>query len=328
MSATSMDDLLHPPTTPYDSGFLDTGDGNRIYYEQLGDPGGKPALYVHGGPGAGAPRRATRAWDPARYRVIRYDQRNCGRSTPHASDPAADMALNTTQHLVDDMERLREHLGIERWLLDGASWGSTLILAYAQQHPERVSEIVIQAVTTTRRAETDWLYHRVGAFKPEAWDRFRAAVPEHDWDGDVYALLAAYARRMEHPDRAVRAAAADAWLAWEDAVISDEPNGVPGMYGDREADDRIAFVRICAHFFSRGAWLAEDQLLREAHRLAGIPGVLVHGRYDMGSPVQTAWELAKAWPDARLHIFDDSGHIGGEAMRRTVLEALEEFKLR
>ncbi|WP_371494846.1 prolyl aminopeptidase [Kitasatospora sp. NBC_00374] len=316
---------LYPPTSPYDRGLLDTGDGNRIYYEQLGNPQGKPALFVHGGPGAGAPQRPTSAWDPECYRVIRFDQRNCGRSTPHASDPAADMSLNTTQHLIDDMERLRAHLGIERWLLDGGSWGSTLILAYAQQHPERVSEIVIQAVTTTRRSETDWLYRGAGRFYPEAWDRFRDGVPEDERDGD---LLAAYARLMENPDRAVREKAAADWLAWEDAVISNEPNGVPGMYSNQEVDAQIAFVRICAHYFSNGAWLEEDQLLRDAHRLAGIPAVLVHGRHDMGSPVQTAWELAKAWPDARLHIFEDSGHVGGEAMRHTVRAAIEEFKKR
>ncbi|MEV6975302.1 prolyl aminopeptidase [Kitasatospora sp. NPDC093806] len=316
---------LYPPTSPYDHGFLETGDGNRIYYEQLGSPGGKPVLYVHGGPGAGAPKRPTRAWDPACYRVIRFDQRNCGRSTPHASDPAADMSLNTTRHLIDDMERLREHLGVERWLLNGASWGSTLLLAYAQQYPERVSEIIIQAVTMTRPTETHWLYRGAGLFHPEAWDRFRAGVPAAERDGD---LLAAYARLMEHPDREVRRRAAADWLAWEDAVISDEPNGVPGMYSDREVDDQIAFVRICAHFFSNGAWLEPDQLLRDAHRLAGIPGVLVHGRHDLGSPVQTAWELAKAWPDARLRIFEDSGHVGSEAMQAAVREAIEEVKHR
>ncbi|MFI8084485.1 prolyl aminopeptidase [Kitasatospora sp. NPDC086009] len=314
---------LYAPTHPYSHGFLDTGDGNRIYYEELGNPEGKPALSVHGGPGAGTPRRPTRAWDPERYRLIRFDQRNCGRSTPHASDPAADMRLNTTRHLIDDIERLREHLGVERWLLSGASWGSTLALAYAQRHPERIAGILIQAVTMTRPAETDWLYRGAGRFQPEAWDRFRDGVPEGERDGD---LLAAYARLMENPDRAVRAKAAADWLAWEDAVVSNEPNGIPGMYSDREVDEQIAFVRICAHYFSNGAWLEEDQLLRDAHRLAGIPGVLVHGRHDMGSPVETAWALAKVWPDARLHIFEDSGHVGSEAMAEASRAAIEEFK--
>lgn len=175
---------------------------------------------------------------------------------------------------------------------------------------------------TSRRTEIDWLYRGAGRFHPEAWDRGRDGVPEDERDSD----LLAYARLTEHPDRAVRARAAADRLAWEDAVVSNQPNGVPGMYSDREVDARIAFVRICAHYFSNGAWLEEDQLLRNAHRLAGIPGVLVHGRHDMGCPVQTAWELAEAWPDARLHIVEDSGHAGSEAMQRAVRSAIEEFK--
>ncbi|MFE2378697.1 prolyl aminopeptidase [Streptomyces sp. NPDC059398] len=314
---------LYPPTAPYDDGFLDTGDGNRIYYEQLGNPAGKPALNVHGGPGSGAARQPVREWDPACYRVIRFDQRNCGRSTPHASDPVADMSLNTTRHLIDDIERLREHLGVEKWLLNGGSWGSTLILAYAQRHPGRVSQIVIPAVTTTRRSEIDWLYRGAGRFYPEAWDRFRDGVPEREREGD---LLAAYARLVESPDRAVREKATAAWIAWEDAVVSGEPHGVPGVYSGHAHDAQVALVRICAHYFSHGAWLEEDQLLRNAYKLAGIPGVLVHGRHDMAAPVHTAWELAKAWPGARLHIIEDSGHTGSDAMRRATRAAVEEFK--
>ncbi|MFG2819170.1 prolyl aminopeptidase [Kitasatospora sp. NPDC048365] len=315
----------YSPIHPYDTGFLDTGDGNRVYFEQYGNPDGKPALGVHGGPGSGSPRRPLRAWDPERYRVIRFDQRNCGRSTPHASDPAADMRLNTTRHLIDDMERLREHLGVERWLLNGASWGVTLTLAYAQRHPERVSEIILQAVMTSRRSEIDWLYRGAGRFHPEAWDRFRAGVPERERDGD---LLAAYARLMESPDREVRRRAAADWLAWEDAVVSGEPTAVPGMYGDREVDEQIAFVRICSHFFANGAWLAEDQLLRDAHRLAGIPGVVITGRHDMGCPPRSAWELVRAWPGARLHISEDSGHVGSAGMVQVARDAIEEFKHR
>ncbi|MFI0716495.1 alpha/beta fold hydrolase [Streptomyces inhibens] len=198
-------------------------------------------------------------------------------------------------------------------------------MAYAQQHPERVSEMVIPAVTPTRRSEIDWLYRGAGRFYPEAWDRFRDGISEDERDGD---LLAAYARLMENPDRAIREKAAADWLVWEDAAISNEPNGVPGMYGNREVDAQIAFVRTCAHFFSDGAWLQEDQLLRSAHKLAGIPAVLVHGRHDMSSPVQTAWELAKAWPHARLHIIEDSGHAGSDAMQQAVRAAIEEFKNR
>jgi proline iminopeptidase len=235
------------------------------------------------------------------------------------------MALNTTRHLIEDIERLREHLGIERWLLSGGSWGSTLVLAYAQQYPERVSEVVIQAITTSRPAEIDWLYRGAGRFQPEAWERFRDGVPAAERDGD---LLAAYARLMEHPDRAVRAKAAADWLAWEDAVCSTEPTLVPGLYSDREVDDQIAFVRICAHFFSHGAWLTDGQLVRDAGKLAGIPGVLVHGRHDMGCPVQTAWELARAWPGARLHIVEDAGHVGSETSGQLARDAIEEFKHR
>jgi proline iminopeptidase len=316
---------FYSPIGPYHSGFIDTGDGNRIYYEQLGNPEGKAALQVHGGPGSGASRKPTRAWNPERYHVIRYDQRGCGRSTPHAADPATDMSRNTTPHLIADMEQLREHLGIEKWLLNGSSWGSTLILAYAEQHPERVSEIIIAAVTTSRRSEIDWLYRGVGRVFPEAWDRFRDGVPEAERDGD---LLAAYARLMASPDRAVREKAAADWVAWEDAVISQESNGAPGSYSARIDDERLAFVRICAHYFSNGAFLDEGQLLRDAHKLAGIPGLLIHGRLDLGSPVQTAWELAKVWPDASLTIIEDTGHTGSEAMSQALIEATNAFSSR
>lgn len=301
---------------------LDVGDGNLVYWEACGNPHGKPALVVHGGPGSGCGTGSRRSFDPDRYRVVLFDQRGCGRSTPHASDPATDMAVNTTHHLIADMERLREHLGIERWLLYGGSWGSTLILAYAERHPERVSEIVIVGVTTTRRSETDWLYRGVGRFFPEEWARFCAGVPDADRDGD---LVAAYARLIEDPDPDVRDRAAADWLTWEDAVISLEENGTPGAYSDRPPDASLAFVRICSHYFSHGAWLEEDELLRNAGRLAGIPGVLIHGRLDLGSPLGTAWELAQAWTDAELVVVRDSGHTGSETMKDRILEALDRF---
>ncbi|MEU9835577.1 prolyl aminopeptidase [Streptosporangium sp. NPDC048047] len=313
------------PLEPHDHGMLDVGDGNLVHWEVYGNPEGKPALVVHGGPGAESAPRHARSFDLERYRVTLFDQRGCGRSTPHASDPAADMSVNTTEHLLADMERLREHLGVDRWLLFGGSWASTLILAYAERHPERVSEIVIPAVTMTRRSETDWLYRGVGRFFPEAWDRFRTALPEADRDGD---LVAAYARLMEHPDAEVRAKAAADWLAWEDAVISTEPNGRRGAYSDRPSDAMLAFVRICSHYFAHGAWLEEGVLLREAHRLAGIPGVLIHGRHDLGSPVGTAWELAQAWPDAKLIVIEDSGHTGSDTMRDEIRAALDRFATR
>jgi len=301
---------------------LDVGDGNQVYWETCGNPAGKPALVVHGGPGSGCSAGVRRSFDPQRYRAVLFDQRGCGRSTPHAGHPATDMSVNTTAHLLADMELLREYLGIDRWLLFGGSWGSTLILAYAQRHPERVSEIVIPSVTTSRRSEIDWLYRGVGAFFPEAWERFRAGVPEVDRDAN---LVAGYARLMEHPDPDVRARAAKDWMSWEDAVISAEPNGRHGAYSDRPSDATSAFVRICAHYFSHGAWLAEGALIRDAGRLAGIPGILVHGRLDMGCPVHTAWDLAKEWPDSTLYIVEDSGHTGSDAMRAHLRTALDAF---
>ncbi|MFE2288172.1 prolyl aminopeptidase [Streptomyces sp. NPDC059443] len=313
---------LYPPIEPYDQGMLDVGDGNLVYWEVCGNPDGKPAVVVHGGPGSGCGTQARRFFDPRRYRVVLFDQRGCGRSTPHASDPATVMRHNTTWHLVADMERLREHLGIDRWLLYGGSWGSTLILAYAERFAERVSEIVIPAVTTTRRSETDWLYRGVGRYFPEQWERFLDGAGGIPRDGD---LVAAYARLMEHPDEAVRAKATADWCAWEDAVLSGETKGAALPYTGRPPAARLAFVRICAHYFSHGAWLEEGALLRGAHRLAGIPGVLIHGRLDMGSPLDTAWQLHRAWPGSELTVVEEAGHLGDATTRDHVLRALDRF---
>ncbi|WP_030542580.1 prolyl aminopeptidase [Streptomyces albus] len=315
---------LHPPVEPYDRGMLDVGDGQLVYWETCGNPRGKPALVVHGGPGSGCSDRARRYFDPRRYRIVLFDQRGCGRSTPHAGDPATGMRHNTTGHLVADMERLREHLGIESWLLYGGSWGSTLILAYAERHPRRVSEIVIAGVTTTRRSEIDWLYRGAGRFFPAEWERFRAAAGA-ERDGGV---VGAYARLMEDLDPAVREKAAGDWCAWEDTVLSLEPQGASAPYSGRPSRDRMAMVRICAHYFAHGAWLEEGALLRDAGRLAGIPGVLVHGRFDLSAPLDTAWELRRAWPDAELIVVGEEGHQGGAVTRGHVLAALERFARR
>jgi proline iminopeptidase len=312
---------LHPPSEPHDNGMLDVGDGNLVYWEVRGNLDGKPAAIVHGGPGSSLVGSRGRSFDPDLYRIVLFDQRGCGRSTPHASDPGTDMSVNTTEHLLADMELLRAHLGIERWLLFGGSWGSTLILAYAERHPERVSEILIQSVTTCRRSEIDWLYRGVGRFFPEEYARFRVGAPaERDED-----LLAAYARLMDDPDPDVHGKAAADWLAWEDAVVSQEPHGTPNAYSDRPPAAQLAFVRICAHYYANYAWLEDGVLLRDADRLGGIPGVLLHGRLDMGAPLRTAWELARAWPDAELIVVDDSGHTGSETMRLEVVRALDRF---
>ncbi|MFI9588404.1 prolyl aminopeptidase [Streptomyces sp. NPDC052236] len=313
---------LFPPIEPYDKGMLDVGDGNLVYWEVCGNPKGKPALVVPGGPGSGCSTYVRRYFDPDRYRVVLFDQRGCGRSTPHAGDPTADMRHNTTGHLIADMERLRQHLGIDCWLLHGGSWGSTLILAYAEQHPERVSEIVISSVTTTRRSEIDWLYRGVGRFFPEQWERFLAGAPGTPRDGDI---VGAYAQLMEHPDAAVREKATADWCAWEDAVLSGETKGTSRPYGDRPPSAQLALVRICSHYFSHGAWLEGGALIRNADRLAGIPGVLIHGRLDLGGPLDTAWELARTWPDAEMIVVEDAGHLGNTTTRDHVLAAHSRF---
>jgi proline iminopeptidase len=261
-------------------------------------------------------------FDPEKYRAILFDQRGCGRSVPHASDPATDMSVNTTDHLVSDMEQLREHLGVEDWLLFGSSWGSTLSLAYAQTFPERVSELVIVDVTTSRQAEIDWLYGGVSRFFPEAWEAFVSGA-----DGGIQAasIVSAYAQLMESPDLAVRQQAAHDWCCWEDAVLSGEPSGPATPYMDRVGADRLAFVRICTHYFSKSAWLEDEQLLRNAHRLRGIPGVLLHGRLDMSSPLDTAWQLARAWPDVELVVFEDAGHKGNQSVNARIRQVLDGF---
>ena len=312
----------YPQPEPTDEGMLDVGDGNRIFWQTFGNPDGKPAVMLHGGPGTGCTPGMARGHDPARYRVVLFDQRGSGRSTPHASDPAADMGVNTTWHLVADMEALREHLGIERWLLSGGSWGSTLALAYAERHPHRVSEIVLSAVTSSRRWEADWLYRGVARFFPEEFQRFEAGVAPEYRDGN---LAVGYSLLMESPDAGVREKAAQDWRAWEAAVVSLEPGGKPNPYSGRPDDALLAFVRICTHYVAHDAWLDEGQLIRDAGRLAGIPGVLIHGRLDLSSPLDTAWELAQAWPDARLVALLDAGHQGSASKRDAALAALDGF---
>ena len=311
--------MPYPPIEPYETGMLDAGDGNLIYWEVCGNPDGVPALIVHGGPGSGCTTTVRAAFNPDCYRIILFDQRNCGRSTPHASDPAADMSLNTTEHLIRDMEHLRERLGVDKWLLRGGSWGVTLSLAYAERYPERVSGMILVGVTSTRPSELDWLYRGAGCIFPEAWTRFRdfAGAENYrlptDSEPPIEGLLMAYSQLMENPEPDIRAQAAAEWVAWEDAVISMEHHGTPGLYSNRRDAARLAFVRICAHYFAHDGFLEDGVLIRDAGTLAGIPGVLVHGRNDLGSPMITAWELAQAWPGAELIVIEDSGHTGSAA---------------
>ncbi|MFF0634692.1 prolyl aminopeptidase [Nocardia sp. NPDC004151] len=311
--------MFFPPIDPYADGMLEVGDGNQVYWCASGNPAGRPALVVHGGPGSGSSPGPRKSFDPNIFRIVQFDQRGCGRSIPSAADPGTDMAVNTTEHLIADMERLRTHLGIDRWLLYGGSWGSTLVLAYAERYPERVTGIVLVGVTSTRRREIDWLYRDLARLLPAEWERFRAAVPG---DGD---LVEGYRRLLEDPDPETRRSAAIEWCRWEDAVIAHESLGSPGQYSAKPDDATLAFVRICTHYFAHAAWLDEGVLLREAWRLAGIPGELIHGRLDLSAPVETAWELAKVWPDARLRIIDDSGHTGSPAMGEALAHAISRF---
>jgi len=312
---------LYPLVEPYEHGMLDVGDGNELYWEVCGNPHGKPAVMVHGGPGQGSAPNMRRMFDPQRYRAVLFDQRGCGRSTRHASDPATDMRYNTTAHLVDDMERLREHLGIDTWVVTGGSWGTTLALVYAQRHPQRVTQILLSAISTTRRSEIDWLYRGARQFFPEEWAAFRAGAQS---DAGVDELPAAYANLMEDPDPTVRNNAASAWRAWEDTVLSLEPDAPPVSRGPADADT-LAFVRICARYYAHGAWLEDGAVIRDAGLLGGIPGVLIHGRLDLSCPVVTAFELANAWPGAELLIDDHSGHRGSDVKRTWMLATMARF---
>ncbi|GHF76304.1 proline iminopeptidase [Kitasatospora xanthocidica] len=319
--------MTHPNTAPqpYDDGMLDVGDGHQVYWQVRGTPGGKPAVVVHGGPGGGFARGGYRSFDPAGYQLVLFDQRGCGDSTPHAGDPATDLRHNTTQHLIADMERLREHLGIERWLLYGYSWGSALSLAYAQQHPERVSEIILAAVFGGRRRDIDWLYHQAGRFYPDEWERFVAGVPGASPDGDVLDLLGGYARLMEDPDPEVRDKASLDWSAWEDALLSHETQGKAGVFTDLPARERTGLTRLCAHYFSNGLFLEDGALVRGAARLAGIPGVLVHGRMDLNGPLEAVRELTRAWPQAEVKVAEDAGHLDSETKVQHIRDAIARF---
>lgn len=313
---------LHPPIEPYQHGMLDAGDGHRLYFEQCGNPQGKPALGLHGGPGSGCGPGMRRYFDPARYRIVLFDQRNCGRSTPHAGQPRVDLSSNTTEHLLGDIESLREHLGIERWLLFGGSWGCVLGLVYAERFPGRVSEIVMMGLATGRRAETDLLTRGLGALFPDAWARFRDAVPEADRDGD---LANAYHKLLCDPDPAVHAKAARDWCAWEDAIAASagpHPRFEDPIY-------RLCFARIVTHYWRAGSWLEEGQVLRDAGRLAGIPAVLAQGILDLGNLLGTPWELARAWPGSRLVLVDDAGHQSNTpGMVETLVGATDLFSRR
>lgn len=303
------------PPDPRRHGTLDVGDAQRIYWEEWGTPEGVPALYVHGGPGGTLRDSGYRfRVDLERTRLIGFEQRGCGRSTPHASDPRTSLATNTTAALIGDMERLREHLGVDAWLVNGVSWGSTLALAYAQTHPERVLGVVLFAVTTTDRREVDWITEGVGAMFPEAWDRFAryAEDAEIGFRRGAGRLVETYARLMESPDPEVREATSQEWALWEDTHVSIGAGGFARH--PRWDDDRFrhAFVRLTTHYWSHDAFW-DPPILERMDQLRGIPAVLIHGRRDISSPAITPWLLHHQWPGSRLVIDEGDGH-GGPSM--------------
>lgn len=313
---------LYPPIEPYDSGLLDVGDGDRIYWEVCGNPEGKPAVMVHGGPGGGCSPAHRRQFDPEAYRVVLFDQRNCGRSEPHAKDPEVSLEGNTTWNLVADMERLREHLGIERWLVFGGSWGSALSLAYAQTHPERVTELVLRGIFMLRPFELYWFYQEGASLLfPDLWEKYVEPIPEDERED----LISAFRERLESPDREVRVAAAKAWATWEGSTLTLRPD--PELAGGfAEPDYAVAFARIENHYFVNEGFLEEDQLIRDVDRIRHIPAVIIQGRYDVCTPVATAWDLHRAWPEADFHIVDDAGHAYSEpGILHRLIEATDRF---
>ncbi|MEX2623572.1 MAG: prolyl aminopeptidase [Acidimicrobiia bacterium] len=311
-----------PPIEPYDRGMLEVGDGHQVYWESCGNPHGKPALFLHGGPGSGFGAGQRRFFDPDAYRVTLFDQRGSGQSRPLASDPHATLATNTTSHLIGDIEKLRLFHKVESWTILGMSWGTTLGLAYAQEYPQRVNAMVLALVTTTSRPEVEWLTQDVGRIFPQEWEQFAAAVPDELRN---IPLVDAYATLLFDPDPAVRDNAAREWCAWEDAHVSLTPGHQPNpRYED--PDFRLRFARLVTHYWSNHAFLDNDQLLRDAPVLNGIPGVLIHGRYDVSSPLETAWKLAQRWTTSRLEVLDDAGHGGGENFPDVVADAVSEFR--
>jgi proline iminopeptidase len=310
---------LYPEIEPFDSGRLAVSPLHTIYFEQCGNPRGKPVVFVHGGPGAGCNANSRRFFDPAHYRIVLFDQRGSGRSTPHA-----ELTDNTTRDLVADMERLREHLALECWQVFGGSWGSTLALAYAQAHPQRVTELVLRGIFLLRRRELEWFYQEgCDAIYPDAWEAYVGHIPP----GERADLIGAYYRRLTSPDPAVRLAAAKVWSTWEGATsyLRQNPDYIASTGADEFA---LAFARIECHYFVNGGFFeCDDQLLRDAHKLKNIPAVIVQGRYDVVCPMRSAWDLHRAWPEADLRIVPDAGHSAFEAgITHELIEATDRFR--
>jgi proline iminopeptidase len=313
--------MAWPAIEPFNAGLLGVSDGNEIYWEMSGDIEGKPALYLHGGPGSALPSgNYRRHFNPQKYRIVGIDQRGCGRSRPLAGDDLGRLHRNTTQTLIKDIEAVRKHLDIESWLVSGVSWGTTLALAYAQAHPDRVSQLVLVAVGTTSREEVDWITEGVGRFFPEAWRRFERDSGRCKGER----IVEAYARRLSTGDRQDRLRAARAWNDWESTHISLDPNWTPLDQRFNE-EQGLTYATLVTHYWSNDAFLRNGQeILGRMSIIAHIPGVLISGRRDISGPVATAWRLHELWPVSRMLIVESEGHGGPEAMRRMRL-ALDLF---
>jgi proline iminopeptidase len=315
---------LYDPIAPHDAGELAVADGQRIYWESCGNPKGVPALVLHGGPGAGCSPEHRRLFDPDAYRIILLDQRGCGRSSPHVADPDTDLETNTTARLMDDLERLRRHLAIDRWLVLGGSWGATLALAYAQRHPDAVLGMILVSAAIGGRAETEWLYHGARSFFPERWQAFVETVPQPQ---TVDTIFAAYATLLSDSNEERRTAAARRWNRWERALATIQPT----HWDTDELDPPavVALARLCVHYFSHAAWLREGELLDGAARMGGIRGTVVHGRFDLGVRLEGAWQLAQRWPGSRLVVVDTAGHsVGDPGMSEAVVAATDAYRFR
>lgn len=321
---------LYPPIEPYESGMLAVGDGHRLYWEASGCPDGKPVVVLHGGPGGGSSPTMRQFFDPARYRVILFDQRGCGRSTPHASEPTADLSSNTTWNLVKDIETLRTTLGIQRWQVFGGSWGSALALTYAETHPERVTELVLRGIFMLRRWELDWFYNGpAGLVRPDWWSTFAkplgAEVRSHLHVGAPgNDNISRYHELLFNPDPAIHVPAGIAWTTWENATVKlvTDDEIVAEAQDDAYA---VAFARIENHYFTNAGFYRPDQLLEDVGRIRHIPAVIVHGQYDMCCPVRNAYDLSAAWPEADLHVVL-AGHAATEpAIAAELVAATDRF---
>lgn len=309
---------LYPPIEPYRTGYLQVSQLHRIYFEESGNPNGKPVVFLHGGPGGGSQPVYRQYFDPTKWRIILFDQRGCGRSTPHA-----ELRENTTWHLVADIETLRQHLDIDKWTVFGGSWGSTLSLAYAQTHPGRTQALILRGIFMLRQKELQWFYQEGTSYIfPEAWQAYLQPIPQAE-RGD---LIAAYYKRLTHSDPQIRTQAARAWSIWEGSTskLFPDPNAA-NHFGDARFAE--AFARIeCHYFVNQGFFESEDQLLKNIDRIRHIPGVIVQGRYDVVCPMVTAWELHQAWPEAESIVVADAGHsISEPGIRSALIEATDRF---